>query len=109
MIELTKEVKQRVIGMVREYLTARFSDDDPIVFDPIVIDVRYDLDDEPYLHIYVVYDGDQALLDPIWTADLTGYLWPRLEAIGIPELPTKSFVEKSEWDELLAERFRESA
>ena len=108
MIELTKEVKQQVIGMVREYLTDGFSEDDPIVFDPIVIDLRYDPDDEPYLHIYVVYDGARALLDPIWTADLTGYLWPRLEAIGIPELPGKSFVKKCEWEEFLAERFVES-
>ena len=108
MIELTKEVKQQVIGLVREYLTDRFSEDDPIVFDPIVIDLRYDPDDEPYLHIYVVYDGARALLDPLWTARLSGSLRPRLEAIGIPELPTKSFVEKSEWDELLADRYRES-
>ena len=108
MIELTKEVKQQVIGLVREYLTDKFTDNDPIVFDPIVIDPRYDPDDEPYLHIYVVYDGDRALLDPIWTASLTGYLWPRLEAMGIPELPGKSFVKKVEWDELLAERFLES-
>ncbi len=108
MIELTKEVKQQVIGLVREYLTDKFTDNDPIAFDPIVIDPRLDPDDEPYLHIYVVYDGDQALLDPIWTADLTGYLWPRLEAIGIPELSTKSFVEKSEWEEVLADRYRES-
>lgn len=108
MIELTKEVKQQVIGMVREYLNDKFGDDDPMVFDPIVIDLRYDPDDEPYLHIYVVYDGDQDLLEPLWTADLTGYLWPRLEAIGIPELPNKSFVEKSEWEEVLADRYRES-
>ena len=108
MIELTNEVKQQVIGLVKDYLNAKFGEDDPIVFEPIVIDLRYDPDDEPYLHIYVVYDGARALLDPIWTADLTGYLWPRLEAMGIPELPTKSFVKKSEWDELLAERFRES-
>ena len=108
MIELTKEVKQQVIGLVREYLTDKFSDDDPISFDPIVIDLRYDPDDEPYLHIYVVYDGDQALLDPIWTASMIGYLWPRLTSIGIPQLPGKSFVEKSEWEEVLAGRFRES-
>ena len=108
MIELTKEVKQQVIGLVWDYLTDRFSDDDPIVFGPIVIDPRLDPDDEPYLHIYVVYDGDRALLDPLWTASLTGYLWPKLTAMGMRELPGKSFVEKSEWDELLAERFYES-
>ena len=41
MIELTNEVKQQVIGLVRDYLTDRFSEDDPIVFEPIVIDLRY--------------------------------------------------------------------
>lgn len=108
MIELTKEVKQQVIDLVRADLSKKFGPDDPIVFDPIVIDLRYDPDDEPYLHIYVVYDGDRKLLPPLWTADLPGRLWPKLEAMGIPELPNKSFVEKSEWEEVLADRYRES-
>jgi hypothetical protein len=108
MIELTKEVKQRVIDLVRADLAEKFGPEDPIVFDPIVIDPRLDPDGEEYLHIYVVYDGDQELLEPLWTADLIGRMWPKLIAMGIPELPGKSFVEKSEWDEVLAERFRES-
>ena len=108
MIELTKEVKQQVIDLVRADLAEKFGPDDPIVFDPIVIDLRYDPDDEPYLHIYVVYDGDQELLEPLWTADLIGRMWPKLIGMGIPELPGKSFVEKSEWEEVLAERFRGS-
>ena len=108
MIELTKEVKQQVIDMVRDDLAEKFGPDDPIVFDPIVIDLRYDPDDEPYLHIYVVYDGDQELLEPLWTADLIGRMWPKLIDMGIPELPGKSFVEKSEWEEVLAEKFRGS-
>ena len=108
MIELTKEVKQKVIDLVREDLTEKFGPEDPITFDPIVIDLRYDPDDEPYLHIYVVYDGDQELLEPLWTADLIGRMWPKLIDMGIPSLPGKSFVEKSEWEEVLAEQFRES-
>ena len=108
MIELTNEVKQKVIDLVREDLTEKFGPEDPITFDPIVIDLRYDPDDEPYLHIYVVYDGDQELLEPLWTADLIGRMWPKLIDMGIPSLPGKSFVEKSEWEEVLAEQFRES-
>ena len=108
MIELTKEVKQQVVNLVRADLDEKFGPKDPIVFDPIVIDLRFDSDDEPYLHIYVVYDGEDDLMEPLWTADLPGRLWAKLEAIGIPELPSKSFVEKSEWEEVLAELFRES-
>ena len=108
MIELTKEVKQQVIDLVRADLSEKFGPDDPIVFDPIIIDLRFDPDDEPYLHIYVVYDGDDDLMEPLWTADLPGRLWSKLTAMGIPELPGKSFVEKSEWEEVLAERFRGS-
>ena len=108
MIELTKEVKQQVIDLVRADLSEKFGPDDPIVFDPIVIDPRIDPDGEDYFHIYVVYDGDRELLTPLWTADLTWRLWPKLEAMGIFESPTKSFVEKSEWEEVLAEKFHES-
>ena len=106
-IEITKEVKQRVIDMVRADLASKFSDDDPITFGPIVIDPRIDPDGEEYFHIYVVYDGDDDLMEPLWTADLPGRLWPKLIDMGIPYLPSKSFVERSEWEEALAERFRE--
>ena len=108
MIELTNEVKQKVIDLVREDLAEKFGPDDPITFDPIVIDLRYDPDDEPYIYIYVVYGGDDELMEPLWTAGLPGRLWPKLIDMGIPELPGKSFVEKSEWEEVLAEKFRES-
>ena len=108
MIELTKAVKQQVIDLVRADLAEKFGPDDPIVFAPIVIDPRIDPDGEDYFHIYVVYDGDRKLLEPLWTADLTWRLWPKLEAMGIFESPTKSFVEKSGWEEVLAERFHES-
>ena len=106
MIELTEEVKQQVIDLVRADLAEKFGPDDPIVFDPIVIDPRIGPDEEDYFHIYVVYDGDRKLLPPLWTADLTWRLWPNLEAMGIFEAPTKSFVKKSEWEEVLAEKFR---
>ena len=50
---MTKRVRMReVIGLIGEYLTGQFIDDAPIVIDPIVINLRYDPDDEPYLHIY---------------------------------------------------------
>ncbi len=108
MIELTKEVKQQVIDLVRADLAEKFGPEDPIVFGPIVIDPRLDPDGDEYFHIYVVYDGDDDLMEPLWTADMTWRLWPKLTAMGIPESPTKSFVEKSEWEEVLAEKFRES-
>ena len=108
MIELTKEVKQRVIDLVRADLAEKFGPKDPIQFDPIIIEPRFDPDGAEYFHIYVVYDGDDVLMEPLWTADLTWRLWPKLEAMGISQSPTKSFVEKSEWEEVLVERFRGS-
>ena len=106
MIELTQEVKQQVIDIVRTDLAETYAGDGPIVFDPIVIDPRIDPDGEPYFHIYVVYDGDDDLMDVLWTADLIRRIRPQLEAMGIPETLSKSFVEKSEWEEIVSDRYR---
>ena len=46
---------------------------------------------------YIVFDGDQAELDPSWTSTLSGKLWPHLVEMGFDNPPSKSFVEKSEW------------
>ena len=39
---------------------------DKLVFDPIEVIPKIDLDGDEYLHIYMVYDGDAKLLDPSW-------------------------------------------
>ena len=92
------EAKEKVKAIVRNALEKRFADD--FIFDPIVVIPEVDdyLDDcLDYIHIFIVFDGDQANLDPSWTGSLIGRIQPHLIAAGIEEFPVPSFIIKSEW------------
>ncbi len=85
----------RVTSIVRELLFERFGD--TFDFDPIIVEREFDHDGDEYVHVYIVFDGDQAELDPSWTSSLNGQLWPHLMEMGFANPPSKSFIEKSEW------------
>ena len=85
----------RVIGKVRNLLFERFGD--TFDFDPILVERELDDDGDEYVHVYIVFDGDQDELDPSWTSGLSGQLWPLLAEMGFTGPPSKSFIEKSEW------------
>lgn len=92
------EAKEKVKAIVRNALEKRFADD--FIFDPIVVIPEvddYSDDYLEYLNIIIVFDGDQANLDPSWTGTLIGRIRPHLIAAGIEEFPVPSFVVKSEW------------
>ena len=95
----------RVTDIVRELLVGRFGD--AFEFGPIIVElwrrfrvrVERELDDygDEYIHVYIVFNGDQRELDPSWTAGLSGRLRPHLVEMGFDSPPSKSFIEKSEW------------
>ena len=103
---ISTEVREEVADIVKHTLAERF--DDRIVFDPIKVIRRIDHDGDEYLHIYIVYDGDQELLDLGWTVGLVRRIRPKLIELGVDSPPSKSFVEKSEWDEVSGHRYFES-
>ena len=49
----TQETLQKVEKVVRDAVDERFGSD--FVFDPIVVEPRSDMDEDEYLHVYVVY------------------------------------------------------
>lgn len=75
-----------------------------IQFGPINVEERLDQDGDPYIHIIVVFDGEQSALDPDWTGGLINRIRPELTDLGIVSLPSKSFIKKSEWQTLQARR-----
>ena len=85
----------RIVKIVRQLLFERFGD--TFDFDPVIVEREFDQDGDEYVHVYIVFDGDQAELDPSWTSTLSGRLWPQLAEMGFDNPPSKSFVEKSEW------------
>ena len=91
-------VTDEVANIVRQTLEEKFGD--TLVFDPIEVIPKIDLDGDEYLHIYSVYDGDGNLIDAGWSLGFTGLIWQKLIELGVESVPTLSFVEKSEWEEV---------
>lgn len=89
------EAKEKVKTIVRNTLEKRFAAD--FIFDPIDVIPEIDEYGDDYLHIIIVFDGDQANLSPRWTSGLIGRIQPHLIAAGIDAFPVPSFVVKSEW------------
>lgn len=98
MSSLEFKAQDKVEREVRQLLESRFSND--FNFYPIVVRPCVDHDGERYLHMYIVFQGDQDKLDPAYTVTLPGRLWTMVNDLDYPGVPVLSFVEESEWPEL---------
>ena len=96
-----QEVMERVEKFVRKDLEGRFKDE--FVFDPIIVNPELDHYGDEFLHIYIIFDGDQKNLDPKWTVDIEGRLLDHLQEGELPHTPGHAFIEKSEWKEIFNE------
>ncbi len=88
-------VEAKLGGFIREKLTERFKDD--FVFDPILVREEVDEYGDPYLHTYIVYDGDDSKWDTRWRLSLTRWVWPLSIELGYDNVPMQSYIEKSDW------------
>ena len=98
-------VPEKVVGIVTDILDKRFGDVDGLTIEQVKVIPKIDHDGDDYLHIFVIFDGDQKLLDPKWTLTLYSRIAPQLMELGVESLPTRSFVEKSDWEEVYAEEY----
>lgn len=94
----TEVASEEVVRIVTNALSTRFNGE--FKFDPIEVEEKLDQDGDQYLHIRIVFDGDQKHLDPEWTSGLVGRIRPELIKLGVANLPSKSFIAKSEWQAL---------
>ena len=93
----TAEIKAHVKDILMEgLLDGKYQD--LFVFGPIDVEERADHEGRFYLHVYVVFDGDESQLDPDWTSTLTTRIRPELIRRGLPVVLSKSFVAKSDWE-----------
>ena len=93
---LTQEVREKVNRFVWEDLNEGFADE--FIFDPIVLVPEVDVvTGEEYLHIWVVFDGDQDKLDPNWTVGLHVRIAEKLEEMGVPPSFSISYMGADEW------------
>ncbi len=100
---ITQDVHDAIVKMVYEDLTGRFKGE--IEFGPIDIQQEIDQYGDPYLHIRIVFDGDQGKLDAKWTSGLIPRLLPQLVDLGIEYVPSNSFFSKEDW-EIVKEKIR---
>ena len=103
-VRTTPETIKKVEKIVRTALEERFGDE--FAFDPIIVEPWFGIDDEEFLHIYIVYDGDRKRLDPGWTGSLSSIILDQTTEDEVFTTPVKGFVEKSEWEEVYGEGFR---
>ncbi len=101
----SQAVRDKVADLVRQDLEGRVGD--KLAFDPILVFDRVDHDDDDYLDIIIIYDGDPKHLDSDTTIGLVGRITPQLLELGTPWPPSKSFIDKSEWEEEYIPRYHE--
>ena len=102
-MRITQDVHDTIVKMVYEDLAGRFKGE--MEFGPIDIQQEIDQYGDPYLHIRIVFDGDQGKLDSKWTSGLIARLLPQLVDLGIKHVPHTSFFGKADW-EVVKEKIR---
>ena len=93
---ITQDVNDAIVKMVHEDLAGRVEGE--LEFGPINIVEEIDEYGDPYLHILIVFDGDQSKLDSKWTVGLIPRLLPQLVDLGIKIIPSRSFFSKEDWE-----------
>ena len=93
---ITQDTYDTIVKMVHEDLYGRFEGE--LEFGPVNIVEEIDQYGDPYLHILIVFDGDQSKLDSKWTVGLMTRLSPRLIDLGIKHFPSRSFFSKEDWE-----------
>ena len=97
-----QEVIEKVEDFVRKDLEGRFKDE--FVFDPIIANPELDWWGDEFLHIYIIFDGDQKKLDSKWTLGIEGRLLDHVPEVELLNTPGHAFIEKSEWKKIFKEQ-----
>ena len=85
------EEEMRVLQIIVEALR-HDNYDKAFNFSPIILDERVDHEDNPYLHVDIIFDGDDDLLSADWTSTLLSRIRPELIKNGLPMVLSKSFI-----------------
>ena len=99
-----QEVIDKVEQLVRKDLEGRFQDE--LVFDPIIVNPELDHYGDEFLHIYIIFDGEQKKLDSKWTIGIERRLFDLLPEEEWPLYAGHSFISKSEWKRIYKENIQ---
>lgn len=87
---LNAEALEKVKEVFAETLRERFEGE--LDFGPIVVTPDVDWCGDDYLRVLIVVDGDMKRLDSKWTVGLITRVRPKLEAVGVTEFPSPTFI-----------------
>ena len=74
-----------------------------LVFDEPIMKIKIDRYDEEYLHITIVFDGDERKYDTDGSLKMKRRVWDKFYDMGFEGVPSISVQLKSEREELLKE------
>ena len=104
--DITEELLENVGAAVKIRLKEVYGDS--LVFDPVFVERKFDFYGEDYMHIYIVFEGDEKVFEAKWRVGIEWLIRSDLDELGVKKSPSHSISKKSEWDELIAEGTRES-
>ncbi len=104
----TDTQRDAVTNIVRDILVSKFGE--TLVFDQVVVKDAVDIvDGMEYLRVRIVFEGDRKLMTPKWRIGMRRRTRREMAELNIYEFPVISFVEKSDWEALLAGEYYESS
>ena len=104
----TQTQRDAVADIVRNILDQKFGDS--LTFDQIIVKDAVDIvDGMEYLRIRIVFEGDGELMDVGWRIGMRRRTRKEMAELDMYEFPSISFVEKSDWEALLAGEYYESS
>ena len=104
----TDTQRDAVADIIREILVGKFGE--TLVFDQVVVKDAVDIvDGMEYLRVRIVFEGDRKLMTPKWRIGMRRRTRREMAELNIYEFPVISFVEKSDWEALLAGEYYESS
>ena len=104
--DITEELLEKVGEAVKIRLNEVYGDS--LVFDPVFVERKFDFDGEDYMHIYVVFKGDEKTLEAKWGLGIEWLISSDLDELGVKKTPSYSVSKKSEWDALIKAGTREA-
>ena len=104
----TQTQRDAVADIVRRILDDKFGDS--LTLDQIMVKDTVDIvDGTEYLRITIIFEGDWKILDPKWTVGLIGRIRRKMAELDMYDFPSPTFVEKSDWEAILAGEYYESS
>ena len=104
--DITEELLEKVGEATKIRLAELYGDS--LVFDPVFVERKFDFDGEDYMHVYIVFEGDENVFRAKWDVGVEWLIGPDLDKLGVKKVVSHSISKKSEWDELIAEGTREA-